>query len=414
MKKLIYALISVAISLGLWTYVVTVVNPESEETFWDIPVVMQNESELHNRGLMIVSGDIPTVTLKLRGNRSDLVNLNRSNITLTVDLSRIYVAGEQQVSYNISYPGNIPNNAFEILSQNPKWITLTIAERTTKQVPIRVVYEGSVPESYRTDKENPVLEHQYVQVTGPADVVSQISYAKVVVDLNGRTESVNQKFSYTLCTAADEQVSREYLTTDISEVNLAMKIQFYKDIQLIVNVIPGGGAVLGENAFVRLEGMDTIQIAGDKKKLEGMEVLVLGEIRLGEELADTSKPFQIVLPEGVENLTGKDQVNVTVDFDDNLEIKTFVVTNIVKTAVPENMEVSIQTKEMKIKVRGTKSQIAQMKASDLTVQVDFSEAEIGAGPYKATIVVNSNFSANVGAVGLYNVNATVTASAEAE
>ncbi len=412
MKKLIYALISVAISLGLWTYVVTVVNPESEETFWDIPVVMQNESELHNRGLMIVSGDIPTVTLKLRGNRSDLVNLNRSNITLTVDLSRIYVAGEQQVSYNISYPGNIPNNAFEILSQNPKWITLTIAERTTKQVPIRVVYEGSVPESYRTDKENSVLDHQYVQVTGPADVVSQISYAKVVVDLNGRTESVNQKFSYTLCTAADEQVSREYLTTDISEVNLAMKIQFYKDIQLIVNVIPGGGATL-ENTQIQLD-MDTIQIAGDRKTLESMDVLVLGEIRLGEELADTTKVFQIVLDEGVENLTGKDQVDVTVDFDDNLETKTFVVTNIVKTAVPENMEVSIQTKEMRIKVRGTKSQIAQMKASDLTVQVDFSDAEIGAGPYKATIVVNSNFSANVGAVGLYNVNATVTASAEAE
>ena len=412
MKKLIYALISVAISLGLWIYVVTVVNPESEETFWDIPVVMQNETELHNRGLMIVSGDIPTVTLKLRGNRSDLVNLNRSNITLTVDLSRIYVAGQQQVSYNISYPGNIPNNAFEILSQNPKLITLTVAERTTKQVPIRVVYEGAVPDNYRTDKDNPVLDHQYVQVTGPADVVSQISYAKVLVDLNGRTESVNQKFTYTLCTESGTQVQNEHLVTNISEVNLTMKIQFYKDIQLVVNVIPGGGATL-ENTQIQLD-MDTIQIAGDRKILENLDVLVLGEIRLGEELIDAVKVFEIELPDGVENLTGKDQVNVTVDFDDNLETKTFVVVNIVKTAVPGNMEVSIQTKEMRIKVRGTKSQIAQMKASDLTVQVDFSEAEIGAGPYKATVLVSSNYSAYVGAVGVYTVNATVTASAEAQ
>ena len=191
-----------------------------------------------------------------------------------------------------------------------------------------------------------------------------------------------------------------------------MKIQFYKDIQLVVNVIPGGGATL-ENTQIQLD-MDTIQIAGDRKILENLDVLVLGEIRLGEELTDVVKVFEIELPDGVENLTGKDQVNVTVDFDDNLETKTFVVVNIVKTAVPGNMEVSIQTKEMRIKVRGTKSHIVQMKASDLTVQVDFSEAEIGAGPYKATVLVSSNYSAYVGAVGVYTVNATVTASAEAQ
>lgn len=407
MRKIIYALISVAIALGLWTYVVTVVNPESEETFWDIPVVLQNESELHNRGLMIVSDDIPKVTLKLRGNRTDLVNLNRNNITLTADLSRIYDVGQQLVSYNISYPGNIPNNAFEVLSQNPKLITLTVAERLSKQVPIRVVYEGSVPDNYRTDKENLVLDYQYVQVTGPAEVVSQISYAKVLVNLNGRTESVNEKFSYTLFTESGEEVPTEYLTTDISEVNLALKIQFYKDIQLVVNVIPGGGATL-DNTVIQMD-MDTIQIAGDKKKLEGMEVLVLGEIFLGEEPTDTTKEFEIILPEGVDNLTGKDKVNVTIEFQ-NLVSKTFDVTNIVKTAVPETMEVTILTKAMKITVRGPKTQIEQMKASDLTVQVDFSEAEAGTDTYKAVVLVDSEKFAAVGAVGTYSVDAKVTAS----
>ena len=62
--------LSVAISLVLWMYVISVVSPESDETFYDIPVSYQNDV-LDERGLMIVS-ETPTVTLHLKGNRSDL------------------------------------------------------------------------------------------------------------------------------------------------------------------------------------------------------------------------------------------------------------------------------------------------------------------------------------------------------
>ena len=81
-EKILYLLISVVIAFGLWSYVITTDSPEWEETYYEIPVILKNESVLHGNGLMLGDGKIPTVTLRLKGNRSDLVNLNKSDITL--------------------------------------------------------------------------------------------------------------------------------------------------------------------------------------------------------------------------------------------------------------------------------------------------------------------------------------------
>ena len=67
-NKILYLLISIIVAIGIWMYVITVVSPESEKTYYNIPVVLNNESVLNDKGLMIVTEKIPTVTLTLRGN----------------------------------------------------------------------------------------------------------------------------------------------------------------------------------------------------------------------------------------------------------------------------------------------------------------------------------------------------------
>ena len=78
-SKFWHFLLSLAIAFGLWVYVINVVNPESEEIFYNVPVVLNNETVLNENGLMVLSKDAPTVTLKLKGNRSDLNNLKKVN-----------------------------------------------------------------------------------------------------------------------------------------------------------------------------------------------------------------------------------------------------------------------------------------------------------------------------------------------
>ena len=406
-KKILHALLALVVSFGLWLYVITVENPNSENTFYSIPVVLDNESVLHDRGLMILTEKEPTVTLKLGGNRSHLNKLSNSNITLVADLSRIYEAGEQTLSYSIGYPGDIPQNSIEILSQLPAQITLTIAERLTQSVPVSVTYTGQVPEGFMTDKENLTLDTKTVNVTGPASVVKQIAEARITVDLDNQTETISQTYSYTLYDKNGVAVDTDMLTTDVSEVKLTLKIQRYKEIALRLDVIPGGGATL-ENSSIMMD-TNALLISGSEQMLEELgDTIVLDTINLGELTEDTVLTYTIadLLPaEGITNISGIEKVNVTIKFPE-LKMKTFQVSQIMAQNVPAGMHAEILTKELAVTLRGPAAMIDSLTAEQIQALVDFSAAELGTDTYKVTFRITD--AEGVGAVNSYTVSATVS------
>ena len=403
MKKIAYVLLSLLIAIGLWVYVITTVSPEWEETYYNIPVVLENESALHDKGLMIAVDEIPKVTLKLLGNRSDLANLSSANITLVADLSKIYDSGEQRVSYDIFYPGSIPKNKIQTLSQMPQEITLTIAERRSKEVPVVPVYEGAVPDGFQTDKENLTLDRQYISITGPASVIDQIESARIQVDLEDQTETINQTYRYTLCDRKGEPVDAEQVITDVTEVKLTLKTQRYKEIQLKLDIIPGGGATV-RNTVIEMD-MEKIHVSGSEQLLSNLPDLKY-EIRLADIVHDTVKEFKIKLPEGVENLTGKDTLNVSIKFP-GLITRSITVSNILPKNVPDGLKAEVIAKEVAVTIRGPKAQVEAMSPENLTVQVDFSEAVPGQDTYKALVYVDAGTFGDVGAVGSYSVYANV-------
>ena len=99
-------LLSLLIAFGLWMYVITEVSPNSEQTYPDIPVKMEGETLLRERNLIITGMSSTNVDLTLSGNRSDLNELNSSNITLKADMTKIYDPGVHKIDYDITYPGS--------------------------------------------------------------------------------------------------------------------------------------------------------------------------------------------------------------------------------------------------------------------------------------------------------------------
>jgi len=407
-RRILYILLSAAIAFAMWFYVVTTVNPESEETYYNIPVVLENEVVLHGHGLMILGEDTPKVTLRLQGNRTDLVNLNSSNITLIANLANIYEVGEQRLTYTISYPGNVPNNAIEVVSKNPQTITLTIVERKSKEVPVEVVYTGELPDGYFADTQNMTLDHQAISIVGPAQYIDQIEQAKIVVNLDGRTTSMDEKVTYTFCNAEGEPVENiRQVEASVSEIDLHLDILRYKEIQLEIGVIPGGG-LTDKNTTITLD-MSTIEIAGTEETLDRFgDVLKIGEIDLAKILKDSTLEFEIKLPEGIKNLTNKSIVSVTVDIPE-LETKTIRVTNIVKKGLPSGMKATVITMQCSVTFRGAAGQLAKLNAEDITIRVDLTNADPNVRVYPAEVILNnpSNFS-DIGVIDIDDVNVKVT------
>ena len=407
-RKIIYGLLSVLIAIGLWLYVVTVVNPEWEDTFYNIPVILENEEILWERGLMLEKDEDPRVTLRLSGNRADMIKLNSSNITIRADLSRIYSAGEQTLSYSIVYPGDVPNNAFEIISQTPQQITLSVVERKSKDVDVQVVFNGAIPEQYIAFKDKATLDYEKITITGPAVLVDRVATAKLEVDLENRRETISQLYDYVLCDAEGNVVESDRIQANTQQVSYTLKIQQWKDITLKVDVMNGGG--LKQEDCEITQALSTIRISGSEKQLADFgDELLLGTIDLRKIQENQVISYNITLPEWATNLSENDVVDVSVKIP-KLETKQFTVKTIQQFNVPVGMKVNISTTGKTVTIRGSQTYLKMLTAQDLVIQVDFTDAEMGMATYKATVVItNPNLAMHLGAVGDYDVSATVTA-----
>ncbi len=408
-NKVVLALISAVVALSLWIYVITVEQPESEETYYDIPVVLQNESILSERGLMIVS-DRPTVTMRLSGTRTNLNQLNESNINVIANVSSIVTPGTHELTYTVSYPGSIPSGSITRQNSDPDMVTLKVENKITKQIPVVPDYmETQVPEGLIADKENLLLDYETVEVSGPESVVEKIAKAVIQVDLQDQTQTIVGEYVYTLCDEAGAPVDAQWVTTNVELVNLTLQINRVKEITLELNIIEGGGATKLTSA-IDIQPR-TIQISGSEALLENLDTLEIGTIDLSTIENDSTMTFAIVLPQGITNETGIAEATVEVKFP-NLRTVSFSVDNIQLTNIPEGMEAIPVTQVLDVKLRGPVAMMENITAEDIIAVVDLSNAKAGTDKYTAQITLDGQF-AGVGELNTYTVMITLAETEEA-
>lgn len=408
-NKLTSILLSTVIAFGLWLYVFSNVSQEDNVTFYNIPVVIKGETALMNeQNLMVTDISAQTVSLRLSGSRIDLNKINAGNIIVSVDLSDIYDAGENiAMDYNVSFSGDVPNNAFVVESKSPSKIYVDVDVRRTKEVPVKLEFVGTRSENYLYDMENATLDYTSVSVAGPAAVADQIESAVVEVDLTGRVESIGESFRYALCDGNGEPVDAETIVTNVEEIRLDMPIQRLKDINLVADIIYGGGAT-AENTTVTIEPA-TIRVSGSEALLNELgDSLTIGSLNLAEiDRGNSEQTFAINLPEGVVNQTGVTEAKVTVKFS-GLKSREFTITDIESLNVPEGMTAEIISTSLTMKVRGPAAEIDRLTVNDIFATVDFSGAAAGTATYRAAITFSEDFP-NVGVVKSVPVSATVQA-----
>lgn len=405
-RRITSLILSLVIAFGLWWYVVNNVSVEDDITFNNIPVVREGESVLNERNLMITEISTESVSMNLMGSREDLNKVDSSNMSVKINLSNIEEPGERiPLQYIPSYPATVANTAFEVSHKNPSVIFVSVDYRRTSEIPVKVKWTGTRSESYLYDTENYVLDYSTVTITGPASVADQIDHAQVLVDLSNRTESFSESFRYTLCDAEGQPVDAKQIITSVEEVLLTGQIQQIKEVDLVADVIYGGGAA-PENTTITLSP-EVIRVSGGQAVLEELgDTYTVCSINLADiEKTSNELKYTITLPEGVTNQTGVSEVVVTVRFS-GLRTKDVVINSIEMINVPEGMTAEIINASLSVRLRGPEAEIANLTEQDISAVVDLSAAEAGTATYKATIVVDEAFP-HVGAMKTSSVSATV-------
>lgn len=394
-SKMLKILLSVTIALTLWLYVISVERTETVQNFRNVPVILDGESVLEDRGLKIVSDTDLTVDLELTGNRSELNKLRSSDIVVIVDLTRIYEAGEKELEYSVTLPGTI-----EVVSREPQTINIEVARWVTQEVPVQLEQVGSLPDNYIVDQQNVTLDRQFITLSGPQSVVENIAMAKVTVDMTGRTESVEERVSVTLCDENGVPLDVSSVTVDTDKVLVKIPVLMVKDIQLQVSVISGGG-LTAQDVTVSLDKTE-ITVSGSPAVISKLEdVLVLGTIDLSQELEGfTDRTYQVELPAGVKNLSGIEEVQVSLEMPER-EIQSFdlsmedMLDRVELQNVPDGVPVRVrENQQLTVWIRGQAKDLEKVMITDFRIVVDLTGAT-QTGMYEAQILVE-----NVSGVGV--------------
>jgi YbbR domain-containing protein len=384
-NKLLSMLLALAIAFGLWMYVITVVDPESEGSYYDIPVVFDGISQLDNRNLMITSGTSVAVDLRLLGNRTDLNKLDKTNITILADLSRITEAGEHKVKYSISYPSSA--GTIEVLEQDPQYITVHVSNRVHKEVPVNITYTGKLPDSFVADVQHAVLDHTTVTVTGPEEVVERIEYASVEVDLTDRVENIVETCRYTLCDENGQPIEDvSAVTVNVSDIRLTVRVWMIKELPVEIIIKDGGG--LTADDVTATPSRDSIMVSGSEAALRGLDKI---ELLVDLSLLTESKvlEFAIELPEDVTHESGISKVEVDVKVPETTT-KVLVIPKdqFVLLNVPEGMSAAPLTEALRVVIRGRENRLEDVTVDNITVYIDFKDAVAGPNYYNCTVEIS--------------------------
>lgn len=401
-SKLGALLLSFVIALGLWMYVRTYVNTDYEQTFYNIPVALEGKTRLSDRQLMLLSEEEYVVDLKVHGSRQDVSKINSGNIQVVADLSDINEPGEHNLTYSIIYPGDVPTGAVSA-ERDPDRVTLIVARKKTKEIPVQVNLEGDVPANYIKDNAAVELDHSVVEISGPESVVDQIDHAAITIDCEGRTETIYESCRYVLQDKKNTPVDAAWITTNVSEVKVYLPVSMVKKIPLKVTLVDGGGAT-EDTTTVQIEPKE-ISVSGSETALNALSELNLGTIDLSQITEDTVMEFEINLPEGVNNVSNLPTAAVSISFP-KLATREFTVSEFEALNLAPGMTWEPLTKQLIITVRGLKSEIQRLGASDIIVQVDLAGVENTAA-VEPIIRFPVSYE-SLGEVGSYSISVQVT------
>lgn len=403
-NKGLYMVVSVLVAIGLWTYVVGALNPDSSGPVRNLPVTFAGTNVLESRELMITSGLEQTVTLNVTGKRDALLALSADTVSVTIDVSSITQPGQYSSEYQVSYspPPGVSFNSVAIMDRYPQTVSFTVVRQATRTIPIRGTSTGSVAEGYQVGEFS--FTPETLEVRGEEALVNQIDYALVTLDQEDMSETYNGDLPYVFVTFTGDVMDPAGLETSDTLIRTTLPVFQLKEVPLTVNIIPGGGAT-DKNVKVDIEP-ESIVVSGAPADLEPLKEISLGDIDLAKVMGSDMLTFPITLSSELTNVSGVAEATVALTME-GLTTATLEVNNIELIHCPEGYTASAVTQTRQIQIRGAADAVNAVAASQLLIVADLANTVTATGTQTIPVKVYLNGRNDVGVVGDYNIVVSV-------
>lgn len=402
-SRVFWLIISLCAALFMWIYYTSNYGATRTQTFYGVEVTFTGQEAMRDTLNLVVSDqETSTVNVTLTGTRRDISQIASSDLKAVVNLSNITMAGYRTMSYTISYPTTVNQASIRETSKSPSTIGLQISKLNTRSFPVTGAFDGTPAEGYMVDSTEMVFDPANVTFTGPEEELEQISAVRVIVARDEVSSSFTAEGNYVLLDADENVLEFEDLQADAETVAVTVPVSTIKEVALDVTLLDGGGASAEDNV-VRHIAPETITVAGDAATLDGLNSISLANINLADYTEFPETEYNIVLPNGVECLSGETTATVSLEFV-GLSSDLFVVTNLSYINAPEGYDTSIIDVNKVVTVRAPSNVFPRITANNIRVVADLSSlADATPGRYRVPTTVYVDGHSSAGVVGAYSV-----------
>lgn len=297
-------ILSVIVAIIMWTFVTTSTNPSTSRTFRNIPIIIQNQDRLEEKGYTIMSKDeISNVTVRLTGSRDNIVNLDTGDIQARIDVLDAR-EGIKSVGVRVDAPTGI-----YVESVDPESINLNIQRIIEKTMPVNIVIDDKLKDSriVEVNEKKP----REVKIRGPESVVNKVDRVEAYIDearyLDGKIHSVP------LMVYDKDSEIVEGAELDYEDVNLSFLVYETKKVPIDFNT---RGEI--EDGYVEVSrslSPDTVVIKGQSQIIKEVDKVETYPVNIGKLKNSRSGEVKLNLPEGVKVYDGEDMVNYKIEVE---------------------------------------------------------------------------------------------------
>ncbi len=182
-------LLAFILALVVWISAVITADPNEERVSRSVEIDIVGLDP----GLLLVEEIPDQARLTLEAPRSiwDKLNSDQTLIKAWIDLSGL-PAGEHEVEVKSS----VNASPVRYVKTEPETIRLTLEPLLQRTLPIQPVITGGLPVGYQRGE--PVIEPGQVTVSGPQSQVNRVSQARVLLNIAGASESIDQSYTVQL------------------------------------------------------------------------------------------------------------------------------------------------------------------------------------------------------------------------
>ena len=374
-NNLSLAVYSIILAILVWFVISMTFYPSVPKTIQNVKISFDiSGTAAEESGLSVISHDIDTVDVKIRGSRTQVGNMNSDSLTAYIDTSNITTTGKKTLTIKVRGSGNI---SYEVDSISPSTATVVFDKYETRNFKITPKTPNISPaEGKVINDEEFVCEPDEITITGPSAKLDKIDKCFAVCS---KEEILND--SYTVSSDSIELygedgsiIDQDLMTMNKTSFLIKIPVLTQKTVGLTVNITNCPAKFDTKWLMDRISlSSDSAVIASGNSTTELPEKLEIGSIRLSDIILDYSVTFdvsKVIDNAGLKNLSGLG--NVTVSFDSKgLASRDFTIAKgdiHIRNKPSSDYEYTVVSDGLTITVIGPEEVIAELTPNDFTVE----------------------------------------------